>query len=67
MFLAAAICAAAFGIMFGEESFSFRRRKKHGSHNKRTAQPVDDGLKRIRLHLRVYGSHNIGMWQLKEN
>ena len=61
MFHAAAMCAAAFGIMFGEESFSFRRRKKHGSHNKRTAQPVDGSFQRLHLHRRVCGFDNVGI------
>ena len=50
--------AAAFGIMFGEESFSFRRRTKHGSHNKRTEQAVDGSFQCLHLHWRVRGLYN---------
>ena len=53
--------AAAFGIMFGEESFSFQRRTKHGSHKKRAEQAVDGGCQRFHLHRRVCGSHNVGI------
>ena len=48
-------CAAAFGIMFGEESLRFRRRTKRGLHNKRAAQPVDSGFHCIRQYWRVCG------------
>ena len=61
MFLAAAICAAAFGIMLGKESFKFRRRTKHGLHNKRAEQAVDGGFQRLHLHRRVCGSDNVGV------
>ena len=61
MFHAAAICAAAFGIMFGEEGFKFRRRTKHGPHNKRAEQVADAGSQRLHLHRRVCGSDNVGI------
>ena len=50
-----------FGIMLGEESFKFRRRTKHGSHNKRAEQVADAGSQCLHLHRRVCGSDNVGI------